>query len=135
MLDPLAGATFIAHWSLLTWVNVPGALPESTTAGRYAMEGALTAGTSTDLLAGHEYYLATVTLRHTKAAMPGGCSGCCTPVRFAPVIHLTGANGGWLATITGPDPPGIWQGYSGSAACEAVPARTSTWGALKSAYR
>ena len=135
VLDPLGSALFLAKpWFLETSLNVPGALPESSTVGRYAMEGVLD-GTTADLLAGHEYYLATITLRHTKAAMPGGCSGCCTSVRFSPVIRLTGTGGSLLATITGQDPPGVWQGFSGQGACEVVPARTSTWGALKSVYR
>jgi hypothetical protein len=114
----------------------PGAPPESSLVGHYVVEGALPEGASVNLARGQEYFVARVTIRHTKSSAPGGCAGCCVPVVFVPTVQfIQGAQGpGTPFGVT--SLPAAWQGSSG-AACNLVPTRASasTWGALKSTYR
>jgi hypothetical protein len=105
--------------------------PETLTVARCGLEGTLQAGTTVDLLAGHEYYVATFTIRHDKSASSGSCAGCCVPVEFQARVEVSAAGPTYAG---GQGMPGLWQGWQ-NYNCSVVSTRTSTWGALKSAYR
>ncbi len=139
VLDPWQGNALVfgGPWTLQTISGYPQRPLETSTVGDYWVSGALSGGMSVDLLAGHEYYLARITVRHTLSTTAGGCAGCCTPVEFHPVtvwLDVTGSGSVGLSPnlLSG---PGLWQGSAGWALCNVVPTRRSTWGALKSAYR
>lgn len=102
--------------------------PVPYTCGRYVVEFTLPPGTSVDLVAGREYYLATVSVRNAKTT---SCAGCCNSVGFSPAIALDLGLGSSLY-LTGA--PAFWQGTQQNL-CAAVPTHSSTWGALKSVYR
>jgi hypothetical protein len=91
------------------------------------------------LAADQEYFLFNVVVTHSSTLDPDACAGCDVPVcivlnsiRFANVSAQT------LTTLTTALSAGsnfaTWQGGSG-ANCMAVPAKRTTWGAVKSLYR
>jgi hypothetical protein len=87
-----------------------------------------------DLLAGHEYYLARVTITNAHTIAPGGCEGCCQPTLVFPSqVQVTNDTNDFPVPFTANQQPLAWQSYNTS--CSPVPARTHTWGALKSTYR
>ena len=133
VVDPWQGAiSLCTGWHVETGGMWTEKGYEPTSVGRLDVQASIPQGSSVDLLAGHEYYIATVTLRHTKSLMPGGCEGCCTSVEFHPRITLQYVGGAaYLEPTSGIG--GVWQGSQGQ--CTAVPTRGSTWGAIKSAYR
>lgn len=94
-----------------------------------------------DLFASEEYFAFHVSLSNAKTVGTGACAGCTVPVclRFASIklasplpanndVTVSGATNGTDSHLV------TWQ--NGSAVClAATPARTGTWGELKSLYR
>ena len=105
--------------------------PVPFTYGRYVVECAVPVGAEFNMAAGHEYYVATITV---KNAHSGDCAGCCTSVLFNPAVSLDLGLGYGVPVNDGSGVDACWQGVE-AYRCNVVPARAATWGALKSAYR
>ena len=134
--DPWHGgaALLLTPWVVLAKVGGSNGYQQPYTVGRCQVVGNLPAGSSVNLLAGHEYYFATVTIQHAKSA-PGGCEGCCAAVRIDPLLEIALTDHSVAVISQSLSGPALWQGAQGSLACSSVPVRQRTWGSLKSAYR
>ena len=86
------------------------------------------------LPSGVEYFAFTVTINMAKTVGTGACGGCGTPVTIVlNKVYLAGSGGG--PTTTPLDNQCLrWQA-GGVTPCSATPARSGTWGKLKSLYR
>jgi hypothetical protein len=78
-------------------------------------------------------------LVNSSTVDPGACAGCTVPVCIVlNSITLRNLSFQELASLSAPVTPGsnfaTWQGGTG-ANCSAVPAKKTTWGAVKSLYR
>jgi hypothetical protein len=92
-----------------------------------------------DLVADQDYFVFNLVLGNSSTVDPGACAGCTVPVCIVlNSITLRTMTFQELATLTTPVTPGgnfvTWQGGTG-ANCLAVPAKRTTWGAVKSLYR
>ena len=100
---------------------------------------AFATATPTDVVAGpgNEYFAFNLTISNAKSTGTGSCAGCATAAclvfnsvkmvaGLSTAVFLEGANtaGSNIAT---------WQGTAAN--CAAVPARNTSWGAVKSLYR
>jgi hypothetical protein len=134
--DPWHGAATlqVQPWVIQTKVGGANGYQQSYTVGRMQVVGSLPADSTVNLLAGHEYYLAAITIQNAKSA-PGGCAGCCTSVRFDPVLNIAMANHSVVFMSQSLSGPALWQGADGSLVCATAPVRQRTWGSLKRAYR
>lgn len=92
-----------------------------------------------NVAANTDYFLFNLVLVNSGTLDPGGCAGCSVPVcivlnsiRFADTAFQE------ITTLSAPTAPGsnfaTWQGGAG-ANCLSVPAKRTTWGAVKSLYR
>lgn len=109
----------------------------------------VTAGSEFTLNAGQEYFAIQVLIDHGRTIGPTGCGGCATPACIAFRHATIGVSGAFAVDIYGVETPGhdwnvTWQPggvttvdpFDGTVYCQAVtPARTPTWGAIKSLYR
>ena len=91
-----------------------------------------------DLDANQDYFLLNLDISDFYTTQPGGCAGCTVPVCIVlNSISLMNSTS-QFTVLEGPQVPGgnfaTWQGGSG-ASCAAVPAKRTTWGAVKSLYR
>src|SRR5262249_16026949 len=91
------------------------------------------AAAARDLVAGRQYELFQLVVRHTQTIGTGACPGCALPASFtADFIWLFTAAGGGLGTSFFGS--ATWQ--SPATICHTVtPALKSTWGGIKSLYR
>ena len=92
-----------------------------------------------NLSPGQDYFLFNLVLVHSATVDPGACAGCTVPVCIVlNSIRFLNSSFQELASMSSPATPGsnfaTWQGGAG-ANCLAVPARRTTWGAVKSLYR
>ena len=105
----------------------------------------MTSGATSDFLAGHEYYLFTLSANHLKTVGAGACAGCgigaCIGLQYVelntpqPVNTVSffafSANNDWLTTWQG----GVLNGAGGLNCAQTTAIRSSTWGSVKSLYR
>jgi len=85
------------------------------------------------------YFLFNLVLVNSSTVDPGACGGCDVPVCIVlNSIRFLNSTFQDLTSLTAPVTPGsnfaTWQGGTG-ANCLSVPARQTTWGAVKSLYR
>ncbi|MEQ1833846.1 MAG: hypothetical protein ABL977_12390 [Candidatus Eisenbacteria bacterium] len=131
--DPWAGA---GSASVQGWlVGTPGA---STRHARLLVAVGGLPGTLATLDAGVGYSLCRIALRSDNSLTCEGCSvPACLVFNSVLVRRLPGSTPESLVFST-PEAAGrnmiVWQGGTG-ADCQAVPARRSTWGAVKALYR
>ncbi len=119
------------------YVSLPTITPDLST--QYAtidLAGAIAGGGGRTLDAGTEYFLANIVIQLEKSTGAGACTGCSVPacISFTRLL-MSQAGGGPDVYLSTPGTSSIvtWQGTGAN--CFAVPARHSTWGALKSLYR
>jgi hypothetical protein len=130
--NPFLGANILPQpFAIEVGQSGPYSAPVPFTFGRFQAQTALPVGTTVDLLAGHEYYVFAVNLPHANSTR---CDGCCRSVGFHPTVTvmLPGGAAQFSGDLSGA--AAFWQGFQATA-CSAVPARSWTWGSLKSAYR
>lgn len=94
--------------------------------------------------AGPTYYVARIIIRHGKTEGSPSCAGCATPVCLVlnsilvrrPPRPVGVPSADVFIETPGPGTANwaMWQG-AGSATCQAVPVKSSSWGRLKSVYR
>jgi hypothetical protein len=92
-------------------------------------------GAPVSVTPGLEYFLVNVVIDHARSAGAGSCAGCFDPVCLSftrMLVSQPGQPDTWLST-PGANSLVTWQGAG--ADCSAVPARRSSWGAIKSLYR
>lgn len=92
-----------------------------------------------NLAANQDYFLFNLILVNTGTLDPGSCAGCAVPVCIVlNSIRFVDSSFQQITTLAEPLSPGAnyatWQGGAG-ADCLSVPARRTTWGAVKSLYR
>jgi len=95
---------------------------------------AIKASEAVTLPRGVEYYAFTVTINFAKTVGGGACGGCSTPVTI--VLNTVTPSARTLRPLTTPINNQClrWQA-GGVTPCSATPARSGTWGMLKSLYR
>ena len=126
--------------------------------GRMNLVFAVPSANAVPLVEGQEYYAFKVTILNTKTVGTGSCAGCSTPVALllssVIVIQPTGTPGGNVdigirpgvelttQSVAGWQCPTQFHVSCGSFGCDYVygtdcstPARPSTWGMIKAAYR
>lgn len=88
--------------------------------------------------AGAPYYGADIRLSHARSSGPSACAGCATAVclvfNSAQLIRHPAASSAEVTVL--PSGAANWAAWQGSfSECSLVPARNTTWGAIKSLYR
>ncbi len=88
--------------------------------------------------AGAPYYGADVRLSHIRSSGPSACTGCLTDVclvfNSAQLVRHPATEPAEVTVLpSGGSNTAVWQGNSSN--CSLVPARNTTWGAIKSLYR
>ena len=110
---------------------------DSASHRRMTVIGGVSSPVSLD--ADQDYFVFNLVLMNSSTVDPGACAGCTVPVCIVlNSITLRSLSFQELATLSTPVTPGgnfaTWQGGTG-ANCLSVPARRTTWSAVKSLYR
>jgi hypothetical protein len=86
------------------------------------------------LQAGVKYHAFMLVISHQKTVGADVCAGCCSQVGWLSYVLVSSAEGSQHEGCGGVG-YALWQGLFPNPDCGAVPARTPTWGAIKSLYR
>jgi hypothetical protein len=134
--DPWAGCTSLAlYYRVQTTYSYWGGALDSSQVGYQDVDITPSFGRTVDLLAGHEYYVVHATIRNTHTVGAGAAPGCCAPARIGAALCVASATTVLDYPIAVTGMPVAWNGWRYGSCPGVVPARVSTWGALKSRYR
>jgi hypothetical protein len=131
--SPFSGWSSGVSYSVEKTANPPYAYPDTSEIGIIDVAAVLPPGTSVDLLAGHEYYIAHGAILNAHTVGAGAVDGCCSAAQLTAEVYLTQTDVPFLERFVSASI--AWNGWRYSSPCGVTPVHASTWGALKSKYR